>query len=1255
MLEDRDTDPAETIAQPNLLERVLAEYLHDSENGTSPNREELLARHPDLADELREFFANRDRMKGLARPFASAALPRPSMTPPETVRYFGDYEVLEEIGHGGMGVIYKARQVSLDRVVALKMLKEGRLESADDVQRFRIEAEAAASLDHPHIVPIHEVGEHEGRQYFSMKLVEGGSLSQRMANGPLPPYEAAGLIATVAGAVHYAHQRGILHRDLKPANILLDANGEPLITDFGLAKRFERESELTETGAVLGTPSYMAPEQASGHSHSLTTATDVYGLGGILYALLTGRPPFVGENPLDILSKVKESEPQRPSELNPQVDRDLETICLKCLEKDATRRYASAAALADDLGCFLRGEPIAARPISRPARLWRWCKRKPVVASLSATSLLLLVAVAVVTSVSNGLLRVEQAATKQNLNRAMNAERVATDRLGEVQQANQAVEASLQDVKRAEAERSRQLYDSLLNQARAGRFTRQVGQRLDGLKALTRAAELSTELGLDVTARMDLRNEAIACLGLTDVRLIKQWPGWSVGMSDSTVFDSELNHYAVNDAKGNIFVRRLSDNSEVARFASLEPFLSFSPDGNLLMASSTTTYSIWNWRKKSVVSRSAVASLMAFSADSQLVAIRKPGDELSIVNLITGAETKGLPNGVRAKKAAFSADHSKIAVVSSPERQVQVFEVSTGKQLRQFPELTGLVDSLAWHPDSKLLAVSSNDTHIHLWNLQTGKEHAILRGHQHLAGGLCFSANGERLSSWSWDGTVRLWDSASGQELLRIPGIFGRLSQDGHRLACREGTQIKLCDVVGDEFHTLPTSDSVAASELYNHSSSISPDSRWLGITTSQGLRFVDLLHRRHVAFLPISNVGGVLFHPSGRELLVGSNTQTSRWPVQFEDDVLKIGPPKNVVSLVCEQLALDKKWSILALGRKVPGPLVLDLNDPEKRPRSLTHVDAVHVAVSPDGRWVATGTHLGTGAKVWDAATGQLVRDLHKEYVNTQVVFSPDGSQLVTSTSEAIVFWDTATWTETRRISGGTSAAWSPNGALLAYSPSRYEVELQHAATGRTLAVLNAPDGLQVGSLSFTPDGDKLLLMSGRPAQVRVWDLRLVRSRLAEMELDWDAPQYPSSEPNPVRSETLKVEVDLTESPAPTSTPTTPKTSSTKKLPGQISAVYAVAYSPDGKLIATGGGESKKGKSGEVQVWDAERGQLVFDTKIEPASEGPQRVHCLAFNSSGTRLAAACERGIVCVWDVAERRKLFDLARNSIGEPAGG
>lgn len=359
---------------------------------------------------------------------ASGAPQGGAAVPPRLGLMFGDYELLEEIARGGMGVVYKARQTGLNRIVALKLVLGGQFADERALARFQVEAEAAATLNHRHIVPIYDIGECEGQHYFSMRLVEGGSLSKRIGEFLLTEKggdsqsssssrprtlikqqttKTIDLMIDVARAVQHAHVHGILHRDLKPANILLDEKGEPHVTDFGLAKRIEGQSQITHSGTVLGTPSYMSPEQARGDKN-VSTAADVYGLGAILYELLTGKPPFRGQSPIETIRQVIEREPDRPRNINPNIDRDLETIALKCLEKEPSRRYSSAEALAKDLECCRNGEPISARPAGVYERVARWCRRNPLVAGLSASVLALLVIVACVSTVAAVLISQER-------------------------------------------------------------------------------------------------------------------------------------------------------------------------------------------------------------------------------------------------------------------------------------------------------------------------------------------------------------------------------------------------------------------------------------------------------------------------------------------------------------------------------------------------------------------------------------------------------------------------------------------------------------------------------------------------------------------------------------------------------------------------------------------------------------------------------------------------------------------------------
>ena len=568
--------PDEPSSPEDPIDAVISAWLEAAEQGRAPDPEELISQYPEFAGELREFFADHARMLGLAEDFSPSARPLPEtreipigeeptlisasgspiggpdqmQTEPGTapkpppsglganVRYFGDYELLQEVARGGMGVVFKARQVNLNRLVALKMILAGQLASPQDVQRFYTEAEAAAQLDHPGIVPIFEVGQNDGQHFFSMGFIEGQSLAGRVAAGPLPPREAAQLVLEVAQAVHYAHEKGVIHRDLKPGNILLDKLGKPRVTDFGLAKLTESGSDLTGSGQILGTPSYMPPEQASGKIDQIGPPADVYSLGAILYCLLTGRPPFQAASPMDTLLQVLHQEPVPVRQLNPQVPLDLETITLKCLEKDISQRYTSAAKLAEELQRFLDGRPILARPVSSFERAWRWCGRNPIIAGLAAGIAVCLVVGIVVSSyfaVKESQRAVAESNAKQDAmtqkgiadtNAALagknaaiaerNAEEAQQHAAAAKAAAKEATEAKLHETeKRLEAERQ-------TRQANATRLAMQARTQLNG--APQRSLLLAAE-AVELTQRHGDGHLPVAEQALRDgLAMVGGWP-----------------------------------------------------------------------------------------------------------------------------------------------------------------------------------------------------------------------------------------------------------------------------------------------------------------------------------------------------------------------------------------------------------------------------------------------------------------------------------------------------------------------------------------------------------------------------------------------------------------------------------------------------------------------------------------------------------------------------------------------------------
>jgi len=1092
-----------------VVDLLYAEFLIREELGDCPSLAEFGRQFPEhvielsdqidlhlalSADERLTPTANETKKPAAASEQTIDASARPTARVP---RFNAGYEILAEIGRGGMGVVYRARQVGLNRLVALKMVRAADFASPELLSRFRAEAETVARLHHPLIVQIYDYGEHEGLPYLALELIEGGSLAARLDGTPWPARQAAEMVAALASAVQFAHERGVIHRDLKPANILLEG-GTAKITDFGLAKMFgEGDRSHTETGAILGTPSYMAPEQACGGVNRISPATDIYALGAILYELVTGRPPFRSETPLATLQQVLTGAPISIHLLAPRLPRDLATICSKCLSREPQRRYASAADLANDLQRFLADQPIRARPTSTVERSWRWCRRNPALALAFGLVATLLVCVAAVATWYSGRLSVE---------------------LHKTQQAERAERHSSQTARL-------RLWDSYLAEIAARNSSRQVGQRFEALHSVDRAAALLDEIGRTSERVLELRNAVMSTLALPDLRRLRSWPSLPEQMSPFA-FSPAADLYVRGTPGGELVVRRLSDGRETLHIEQRETpqSLQISADGRYLGVRGSGTVTVWqiDGPQALLAWKQSPANQFAFVPGGRHAALSDARAGMRLVEIETGKTVHSLGRGPAQTPFSFHAASRRVAVgVGS---SLQIISCDTGELLAELEGPAPAGTCIAWHPSGDHLAVwVVGEAPIVLWNVHTQRR-AMTFEHRGYAYELAFSGDGSHLLSYSlWDRNLRLWNAGTGQKLLEVPTFpvcACDVTSDAQlTLFVQRGGQAELWEVsTPAECRTLASGPTVSGGTC--NVALISPDNRLLAVGRDAGFELWDLHTLQRLAYWP----GGscvVAFDGSG-DLVVACNTGVFCWPRHDEEmqdtDAssgsqptarIRFGPPERLAGpMIPTSLASGPSAELLAFAA---GDVwsVMRRDQLGKKLRLATPLDARKAAISGDNRFVAIANWNFGGAGVWDAESGRHVIDLAIGPTGVPQ-FSPDGKWLAT-TPDGVHVWRVQDWLPSceMRAQGttpsGLGIAFSPDSRVLAIGQPGGLIRLTDPETGADWAVFSHADLRGASIMAFSPDQTQLVtlpLFSTSPAMI--WDLAAIRRELAQRGLDW-------------------------------------------------------------------------------------------------------------------------------------------------------
>ncbi len=973
------------------------------------------------------------------------------MEAPDVLQRIGDYELLEYVARGGMGVVYRARQTSLNREVAVKVLLDPVFASAEQLARFKAEAAAAGALRHPNIVAIHEIGEAGGQRFFSMDFVAGKDLAELTRDRPLPAREAAHLVLKVADAVHHCHERGILHRDLKPSNVLVDALGEPHVTDFGLAKRMEgaeprpeRPADLTASGQVMGTPGYMSPEQA-GAKRDVGPATDIYSLGALLYHLLTGRAPFVGETPTLVLRQVEEQDPVGPRLLNASVPADLETVCLKCLAKEPRHRYATARDLAQDLQRFLDGAPIHARPIGAPKRLWRWSRRRPRVAALIVLSGLLLLLVL-------GETIYARARLLEDLRVVRRKDYVADMRLVEraIQEDNLGQAASLLDK-----------WDPGTQPARPAGFSASPedlrGFEWHYFSGLCQGDEQCV-LGRhqDRVLRVAFSPHGDRVASASSDGEIRLWDTAShallgearLGTRALTVCFSPDDRFLATGGDDQMVrlwnPRNLAPIGSGLHHNSALAVLAFSVSGSNLLAVARQELALWDVGTWTAIRRQALTPSAWFygsvSPDLSNLALPMPGYVGVRLWNVPAWRDRGFV-GELSVATAFSPDNRFLAA-GQLDGLLRIWRTSDLHQLISIPTGAGNVRTLAWSPDGYQLASAGRDSALRIWEASTGRLLAIYRGHHGLINWAVFSSDGRSMATASADGTVRLWDPGRPPANRQNPA-----RRDWPSLTGKDGywPNLRFCDWPGG------WSGGGADPTLHVP---LPPELRATNVV-------VGVLSDGFLVFGP----GSVL----RRFDRTGAPTQP---PIELSHGpiIQPLASPNGRWAAwrsSADQLA---SFSLYRLGAR--RQLVV-----EGKPGSPWLLPAF----SSDGRFLAMATLRGD-LTVWDLEPFRLRAHLEASRgVPTGLSFSRDASRLAVSSAEGrVTVWDNRT--PGRRLAdldAGVYPIWcvgfSPDGNRLAGGSDDGDVFVWDMASQQVVAKFKAPVADTISDVTFSPDGNAL------------------------------------------------------------------------------------------------------------------------------------------------------------------------------------